>query len=271
MASRRMIDPAFWQSETIASYPLPIRYFFIGLFSNADDQGRLRAHPALLRSIIYPYDDISLDEIQEMVASISADGGPILVYQSEGRELIQILNWWRWQRPSWSWPSELEPPPGWEDRLCYRRGNTVIKENWDQSEATVGPEWDHSETEASKAPSDSISISTSDSISGSTSDSGSISMADAAVADALESIDMGQIPTVIKEATRAGLTARQVIDTCAWAKENGREPGLVRAMFRKGEAHQPRAPDNGNKLPWTCPTCGSRPCECEEPMELRNS
>ena len=64
MPSRRMIDPAFWQSETIANLSIKDRYLFIGLFSNADDQGRMKAHPALIRSVVFPYDDVALDEIE---------------------------------------------------------------------------------------------------------------------------------------------------------------------------------------------------------------
>ena len=79
---------------------------------------------------------------------------------------------------------------------------------------------------------------------------------------------MHQIAKVLKETS---LTDQQIIDTCAYAVENDLNAAIVRTMLRNNEAHQPRAPDNGNKLPWTCPTCGRRPCECEEPMELRNA
>ena len=63
-----------------------------------------------------------------------------------------------------------------------------------------------------------------------------------AVADALESIEMGQIQTVIQEAMDAGVTHEQIIDTCAWARDNEKDAALVRAMFRKGEYYKPRAP-----------------------------
>ena len=66
-----------------------------------------------------------------------------------------------------------------------------------------------------------------------------------AVVAALESIEMGQIPTVLQETS---LTGAQIIDTCAWARENGKDAGLVRSMLRQNEAHRPRAPDDGR--PW---------------------
>ena len=92
----------------------------------------------------------------------------------------------------------------------------------------------------------------------------------AAVADALKSIKMGQITTVIKEAAKAGLTAEQVIDTCEWAKEEGKDAALVRSMFRLGESNRPRAPDDGRKrymnqksIP-ICEKCYQHPCACED-------
>lgn len=174
MTSRRMIDPAFWRSESLARLPFVTRLFFAGIFSNADDQGRIRGHPALLRSTVFPYDDISLDDIEQMVAALSSEGGPIKAYSVDGKALIQVLNWWNWQHPSWAWPSELPPLPGWTgDRLCYRRGNVVVKENWDQSDIqaddtpvesdpTVAPQRGQPEPSLSPAPSDSDSGSTSD-------------------------------------------------------------------------------------------------------------
>ena len=66
----------------------------------------------------------------------------------------------------------------------------------------------------------------------------------AAVVAALESIEMGQIPTVLQETS---LTEQQIIDTCAWARENGKGAALVRSMLRQNEAHRPRAPDDGRR------------------------
>ncbi len=129
MASGRMISVAFFQSETIASLPRTTRYFFVGLFTNADDQGRMKAHPALLRSRIYPYDDVPLDEIDSDIAALEA-GDFIIRYETEGRCFVQIKNWWRYQHPRWAWPSEYPPPEGWEDRYHYRQGNRIIDHNW---------------------------------------------------------------------------------------------------------------------------------------------
>lgn len=129
MTSRRMIDPAIWQSETIASLSRCQRLLFIGLFSNADDQGRLRGNPSLIRSTIFPYDDIPLDEIRDDLAAIERVGS-IIIYEAEGKELIQISGWWEYQTPQWAYPSKYPTPPSWCDRLRYRENNLVVTRNW---------------------------------------------------------------------------------------------------------------------------------------------
>ena len=138
MPTRRMIDPRLWQSETTAALTRNQRLLFIGIFSNADDQGRLRAHPALIRSIIFPFDDIPLEEIECDLTAI-VQGGSILLYDVDGKRCLQVLNWWKYQNPQWAYPSKIPPPEGWRDRLRYRRDNRVIVENWGDEEAGTLP------------------------------------------------------------------------------------------------------------------------------------
>jgi hypothetical protein len=174
-----MIDPSFWCSENVAALPIARRYFFIGLFSNADDQGRLKAHPALLRSQLYPFDDVPLEEIQAALTEL-AEGGFITLYSVEGKDYLQIPNWWTYQRPRWARPSEHPAPEGWSDRVRYRLGNSVLRDNWDgleeentsadapadleqnvmvegpqaePRETTVAPQWDQGGATVGPAPS----------------------------------------------------------------------------------------------------------------------
>lgn len=129
MPSRRMIDPAFWQSETVASLNIEQRYLFIGLFSNADDQGRLRGHSALIRNTVFPYDEIALEQIERDLKTLESIGA-IILYQIDGKTFIQITNWWKYQHPQWAYPSEFPAPKGWNDRLRYRAGGEVSTHNW---------------------------------------------------------------------------------------------------------------------------------------------
>ena len=40
MARKRDIDPSLWDHEELNALPIPARYLFIGIISNADDEGR---------------------------------------------------------------------------------------------------------------------------------------------------------------------------------------------------------------------------------------
>lgn len=109
MARRRMIDPGFWQSEDVAKLNIRQRLMLIGLFSNADDEGKLRGNPALIRSTIFPYEDFSLKEIVsdlEMVASI----GSIILYEVESNKYIKLSNWNKFQRVDKPQPSLIPDP-----------------------------------------------------------------------------------------------------------------------------------------------------------------
>lgn len=89
------------------------RLFFIGCFSNADDEGRLVANPAYLRAVIFPYDDFSLEEIRAMRDRVAAVCRNFLVYRVGGEEYIAFARWREYQSPRYAKPSRLPaPPPG---------------------------------------------------------------------------------------------------------------------------------------------------------------
>lgn len=56
MARIRAIKPDFWLDEEIASWPHVTRLAYIGLWNEADDEGRLRANPAYLKNRLFPYE-----------------------------------------------------------------------------------------------------------------------------------------------------------------------------------------------------------------------
>jgi hypothetical protein len=125
-----MVDPAIWQSEDFAGFTFRQRVLFIGLFSNADDQGRMPAHPALIRSTVFPYDDIPLAEILADL-DVIADTGCIELYKANGKSALQLLNWWKYQSPQWAYPSKIDAPENWTDRLRFRKDNKLHTLNWE--------------------------------------------------------------------------------------------------------------------------------------------
>lgn len=109
MARRRMIDPNFWQSEDVSKLSLTQRLLLIGLFSNADDEGKLRGKPAFVRSIIFPYDDISIADVEEALNQIESIG-TIIQYEVSGSQYIKLINWEKFQRVDKPQPSLIPDP-----------------------------------------------------------------------------------------------------------------------------------------------------------------
>ena len=155
-----------------------------------DDQGRMKANAAWIRAQVFPYDDVELDMVQNALDLFVASES-LQVYEVGGTRYLQFLNWWTWQKHTWAWPSKYPPPQDWQDRVCYRKGNTVVKSNWDDGGAkhesesesgdpTLNPSRPHSGASLGSAPSTSTSGSISTSISGSGSGKGNNMGADAA-------------------------------------------------------------------------------------------
>ena len=133
MTKRRMIYDCLWKSEDLAKFTYRQRLLWIGLITTADDQGRGSAIPGLIRSVIFPYDDISFAEIElDMEALINSN--MIIVYKANEKSYYQIKKWWEYQKPQWAGPSDFPSPDGWLDRLRYHgKKHVVITENWGSS------------------------------------------------------------------------------------------------------------------------------------------
>ncbi len=111
MPRQRFIWPDIWTDPVIGRLPPINQLFFIGCFSNADDEGRLLADPAYLRSAIFPYQDFPLDMIREIRDATAAKCKNIVVYQVDGTEYIALTRWSRYQKPKYPKPSNIPPLP----------------------------------------------------------------------------------------------------------------------------------------------------------------
>jgi hypothetical protein len=78
-------------------------------------------------------DDMPLKDIEKAIQLFSIDGR-ILRYEKDGKKLIQILNWWKHQKPRWASYSNYPAPDGWTDRYRYHGAeNVIIEKNWKTS------------------------------------------------------------------------------------------------------------------------------------------
>ncbi|WP_422444320.1 hypothetical protein [Thermoanaerobacterium sp. DL9XJH110] len=115
MARQRFIHPDIWTDPSFGQLTPQERLLFIGCFSNADDEGRLLGNPAYLRATIFPYDDLSLDEVKAMRDHIVAICKNLVLYEVDGLEYLAFLKWNKYQKPKYPKPSKLPPPPIKED------------------------------------------------------------------------------------------------------------------------------------------------------------
>lgn len=109
MARRRMIDPNFWTSEDVGKLNMLERLLLIGMFSSADDYGKGRANPVYLRSIIFPYDDIPVKEIETALSNIEKYIN-IKLYEVDGSKYYKFMHWDKWQTVQKPQPSKIPEP-----------------------------------------------------------------------------------------------------------------------------------------------------------------
>lgn len=128
--ARRMIDDSMWANESFAEMPMGARLLTIGIINHADDQGRMKANPAYLRAQIFPYDDIATPQIQEWLEIIQVNE-TLILYTVNGKQFLQLTNWWKYQSLQYAQPSQFPRPAGWKDRI--RRTLTkglIVTYNW---------------------------------------------------------------------------------------------------------------------------------------------
>jgi hypothetical protein len=109
MARRRMIDPGFWSSEHHIRLIFRQRLLFLGLISNADDEGRIKGNPNFIRAVVFPYDDINQSSIKDDLELLAAEG-LIIKYIHNDLDYIQIAKWDDYQRIDKPSPSKIPPP-----------------------------------------------------------------------------------------------------------------------------------------------------------------
>lgn len=104
-----MIDPKIWQDESFGSLTLHAKVTFIGLFSQADDEGRGNGSPAYLKAVLFPYDTrISVTTINKTLEEIAAKIKIQFYKDKDGSKVYyQIINWEKWQYIQRPTPSDL--------------------------------------------------------------------------------------------------------------------------------------------------------------------
>ena len=112
MARRRMIDPAMWQSEDFSRCSFLARLIFVGLISQADDEGRGKASPAYIKSTLFPYEDgIRLIDIEKALSEIGQHLSVTYYSTIDGKQYYSLDSWMDWQTLDKPKPSKFPAPP----------------------------------------------------------------------------------------------------------------------------------------------------------------
>ena len=89
MAIIRTIKPEFWEDEKLAKLPVYARLLFIGTWNFADDNGVLLANPVLMKSHIFPYEDIGISTISEWIDML-VENGMLIRTTYNGKDYLVI-------------------------------------------------------------------------------------------------------------------------------------------------------------------------------------
>jgi hypothetical protein len=131
LARKRMIDPSFWVDEKLGTCEPLARILFMGLISQADDEGRLNGHPALIKSLIFPYDhEVTVQNVDAWLILLSAAERRLIVrYEVGNQKYIVIPNFKKHQTINKPQASKLPAPVPYD----YGTSTVVVRE----SEQTV--------------------------------------------------------------------------------------------------------------------------------------
>lgn len=122
---RRWVQPEFFSSEDVNAIPRDARLTFIGLWAFADDFGRARMNPALIKASVWPLDDEITTEVIEEHLLAMADRDMVSLYAVDGREYLELPGWEHHQPVDKPSKSRIPPPP---DSLACPEPDTPLCE-----------------------------------------------------------------------------------------------------------------------------------------------
>ncbi len=110
MARKRMIDPGIWTSSSFMSLTDRQQLLFIGLFSNADDYGKITGDTVSLKALIFPNKSPAIiKSLDEQLATIE-DSGMIFRYEVKDKSYIWLVKWERIQKMNYRSISRIPNP-----------------------------------------------------------------------------------------------------------------------------------------------------------------
>lgn len=119
-----MVDPTIWADEDFGNLSSEAMVMFIGMVSNADDEGRLPGNALYLASTIFPYKGLSIQKATTLRDEVLNKMKSAILFSVDNKEYIQFKNWSSYQ--SINKPSSSKYPPLPED---YRSPTVALPSN----------------------------------------------------------------------------------------------------------------------------------------------
>lgn len=126
-----MVKPEFFDDPTIGDLSPLARLFFIGLWTQADREGRLEDDTRRLKARLFPYDDV---DVELLAAELHAKHMIRRYAAEDGRHYIWICNFVKHQRPHPKEPASVIPPC---PRVVVEKHGEPCKNGPDPSESGV--------------------------------------------------------------------------------------------------------------------------------------
>lgn len=106
----RSVKPHIWSDDRVGGVSRDARLLFVGMITQADDEGRLVASGSSLLGSIYPYDDVTPKQVERWRDEL-ADVGLVRVYTVGRASYAELASWGKHQRIQKRQPSSLPGPP----------------------------------------------------------------------------------------------------------------------------------------------------------------
>lgn len=134
MGRIRTIKPEFFQSRSLAQCDIPARLTFAGLWTEADDHGRGRADPRLIKGAIWPLDDeITHQHVSAHIRMLN-ETGHIRLYEVDGEPYYEIISWDDHQAAAYRRGNAVYPPPEAGNELSHER----VQESASRTQTSAG-------------------------------------------------------------------------------------------------------------------------------------
>ena len=124
-AEARLIYNSISTSERVASLGVKGALLFTWLITHCDCQGRMQGKSIVIRQLVVPFiEEITVEDVHEALQLMAEQKLVLLYKDSNGRPLIQVVDWWQWQTGlMYKSASRHEAPQDWKDIITPRSDN----------------------------------------------------------------------------------------------------------------------------------------------------